>query len=269
MAFCLSALLTNSFAADLAEVDGVKITEADFGSLKSQFPDFDFNKLSQDQKLRLINQKINEILMDKDAKAKKLDKTKSYEEGLNILKIQMRLNAWQQEIIEEANKTKIPESELKAFYDANPNQFIEQEGEARHILVRTKAEAEKIINELNKTKSSQVLAKFIELANKNTVDPGGKHAQNGGSLGTFQRNQMVPEFAKSTFDLKPGTYSKTPIKTDFGYHVVYLIKKSEPKVISFNDAKANIENLFRERNAQNLIQKRIQELRDKAKITIN
>lgn len=256
-------------AKDLANVDGVVITEKDFDMLKQQMPNFDFDKLNQDQKTGLINQKINEILIEKDAKKEKIEDTKEYKEALKNLEKQLLINGWQQKIIQEVNKIKISEEDLKKFYDENPNQFIQQEGQARHILVKTQEEAEKIIADLSKAPKTKIEARFIELANKNTVDPNAKKAQNGGDLGTFQRNQMVPEFAKAVFELSPGTYTKTPVKTDYGYHVTYLIKKSEPKKLSFEEAKQSIENMFKERKLQEIIQDKIQKLRSNAKITIN
>lgn len=256
-------------AKDLANVDGVVITEKDFDMLKQQMPNFDFDKLNQDQKTGLINQKINEILIEKDAKKEKIEDTKEYKEALKNLEKQLLINGWQQKIIQEVNKIKISEEDLKKFYDENPNQFIQQEGQARHILVKTQEEAEKIIADLSKAPKTKIEARFIELANKNTVDPNAKKAQNGGDLGTFQRNQMVPEFAKAVFELSPGTYTKTPVKTDYGYHVIYLIKKSEPKKLSFEEAKQSIENMFKERKLQEIIQDKIQKLRSNAKITIN
>lgn len=256
-------------AKDLANVDGVVITEKDFDMLKQQMPNFDFDKLNQDQKTGLINQKINEILIEKDAKKEKIEDTKEYKEALKNLEKQLLINGWQQKIIQEVNKIKISEEDLKKFYDENPNQFIQQEGQARHILVKTQEEAEKIIADLSKAPKTKIEARFIELANKNTVDPNAKKAQNGGDLGTFQRNQMMPEFAKAVFELSPGTYTKTPVKTDYGYHVIYLIKKSEPKKLSFEEAKQSIENMFKERKLQEIIQDKIQKLRSNAKITIN
>ncbi|MCE3038438.1 peptidylprolyl isomerase [Helicobacter sp. faydin-H8] len=258
-----------SYAKDLANVDGQVITEKDFDILKQQAPNFDFNKLTAEQKSGLINQKINEILIQNAAKKAKLENTKDFKEALENIKQQLLINAWQHSIAEEAKKIAIPESDLKKFYDENPARFIQQEGQARHILVKTKEEAEKIITDLNKAPKSKIEQRFSELANKNTIDPGGQKAQNGGDLGAFQRNQMVPEFGDAVFALAPGTYTKTPVKTDYGYHVIYLIKKGESKKISFADAKAEIENMFKERNFQELAQKKIQELRNNAKITIN
>ena len=258
-----------SNAKDLANVDGVVITEKDFDMLKQQMPNFDFDKLNQEQKTGLINQKINEILIEKAAKSEKIEDSKEYKEALKNIKKQLLVNGWQQKIAKEVNQIKIPESDLKKFYDDNPNQFVQQEGHARHILVKSQDEAEKIIADLNKAPKTKIESRFIELANKNTIDPNAKKSQNGGDLGTFQRNQMVPEFAKAVFELKPGTYTKTPVKTDYGYHVIYLIKKGEPKQVSFEEAKQGIENMFKEQKFQEAIQQKIQTLRNNAKITIN
>lgn len=258
-----------SYAKDLANVDGQVITEKDFDILKQQAPNFDFDKLTAEQKTGLINQKINEILIEKAAKKDKLEDTKDFKEALENIKKQLLVNAWQHAVVEEAKKVQIPEQDLKKFYDENPAQFVQQEGQARHILVKTKEEAEKIIAELNKAPKSKIEQKFMELANKNTIDPSAQKAQNGGDLGTFQRNQMVPEFGDAVFALTPGTYTKAPVKTEYGYHVIYLIKKGESKKISFAEAKQNIENMFKERKFQEMIQQKIQDLRSNAKITIN
>lgn len=263
-------ILTGSlYAKNLADVNGVAITEKDFDMLKQQIPNFDFNKLTAEQKTNLINQKVNEILIEGAAKKEKIEDTKEYKEALDNIKKQLLINGWQQKIAQEVNNMKIPEAELKEFYEKNPRQFVQQEGQARHILVKTKEEAEKIIADLKKAPKSKIEQKFIELANKNTIDPNAQKSQNGGDLGTFQKNQMVPEFGDAVFKLKEGTFTLEPVKTEYGYHVIYLIKKGEAKNISFAEAKAGIENMFKERKFQELIQQKIQDLRSKAKITIN
>ncbi|WP_158654741.1 MULTISPECIES: peptidylprolyl isomerase [unclassified Helicobacter] len=263
-------ILTGSlYAKNLADVNGVVITEKDFDMLKQQIPNFDFDKLTSEQKTNLINQKINEILIEGAAKKEKIEDTKEYKEALNNIKKQLLINGWQQKIAQEVNSMKIPESELKEYYEKNPRQFVQQEGQARHILVKTKEEAEKIIADLKKAPKSRIEQKFIELANKNTIDPNAQKSQNGGDLGTFQKNQMVPEFGDAVFKLKEGSFTLEPVKTEYGYHVIYLIKKGEAKNVSFAEAKSGIENMFKERKFQELIQQKIQDLRSKAKITIN
>ena len=269
-AVAASLILAGSvYAKDLAVVDGQTITEKDFDMWKQQVPNFDFDKLTAEQKTVLINRRINEILIEKAAKKERIEDSKEYKEALEGIKKQLLISGWQQKLAQEAGKMSVSEKELKEFYDASPGQFVQQEGHARHILVKTKEEAEKIIADLKKAGKSKVEQKFIELANKNTIDPNAQKAQNGGDLGTFQKNQMVPEFGDAAFALKEGSYTLEPVKTDYGYHVIYLIKKGAAKTISFADAKQSIETIFQERKLQELLQQKIQDLRNNAKITIN
>ncbi|WP_395020665.1 peptidylprolyl isomerase [Dongia sp.] len=85
---------------------------------------------------------------------------------------------------------------------------------ARHILVRDEAEAEEIIEELKGG------ADFAKLARSRSIDTTSGEA--GGDLGWFSRNTMVQEFADAAFAMKPGEFSKVPVKTQFGYHVILV-----------------------------------------------
>lgn len=257
------------WAKDLAEVDGQVITERDFDVLKQQAPNFDFEKLNIEQKASLIQQKINEVLIVKDATKAKVHESKEYKEALENIKRQLLINGWQQAIAQEAASAALPEREVREFYESNKGQFIQQEGRARHILLNNREEAEKLITELKKTGKSRVEQKFIELANKHSIDPSSQRAQNGGDVGTFQRNQVAPEFAEAAFGLNEGSFTQSPVRTDFGYHVIYLVKKGEAKSMSFEEARPGIEGAFRERKFQELVQRKIQELRSNAKITIH
>lgn len=82
---------------------------------------------------------------------------------------------------------------------------------AAHILVENHSQALKIIKALEEG------ASFSELARRNSNCPSGKK---GGNLGKFSRGQMVREFEKAAFSLKKGEFTKTPVKTQFGYHVI-------------------------------------------------
>jgi peptidyl-prolyl cis-trans isomerase C len=83
--------------------------------------------------------------------------------------------------------------------------------QARQILVQTEQQAQDIITQLNQG------ADFATLAQKDSIDPG---AKNGGELGWFGQSEMVPAFANAAFALKPGEYTKTPVQTQFGWHVI-------------------------------------------------
>jgi peptidyl-prolyl cis-trans isomerase C len=83
--------------------------------------------------------------------------------------------------------------------------------QARQILVQTEQQAQDIITQLNQG------ANFATLAQKDSIDPG---AKNGGELGWFAQDEMVPAFANAAFALQPGQYTKTPVQTQFGWHVI-------------------------------------------------
>jgi peptidyl-prolyl cis-trans isomerase C len=83
---------------------------------------------------------------------------------------------------------------------------------ARHILVKTEAEAEEIIEQL------QAGADFATLAESRSIDR--QSAEQGGDLNWFNRNEMIPEFSDAAFALKPGEFSQTPVKSQYGYHII-------------------------------------------------
>jgi peptidyl-prolyl cis-trans isomerase C len=121
---------------------------------------------------------------------------------------------------------------VKAYYDKHyVGQKQPEEVKARQILVKTKAEADKIIDKLNKG------AKFSALAIKYSIDPG---AKNGGELGWFTKDEMVKPFADAAFALKPGTYTKTPVESQFGWHIIESQGKREKPAPSFDDVKDSI-----------------------------
>ncbi|MDI1232639.1 MAG: peptidylprolyl isomerase, partial [Methylobacter sp.] len=113
----------------------------------------------------------------------------------------------------------VTDAEVKAEYDSKIAAEKGTEFKARHILVKTEAEAKKLITELGKG------ADFAKLANKNSLDA--KESQNGGDLGWFSAAQMVVPFSEAVAALEKGKYTKEPVKTQFGFHVI-LKEDSRP-----------------------------------------
>lgn len=255
-------------AKTYATVNGNPITEKDLEPLKQANPSLDFDKLPEIEREMILNELITQKLILDAAKAEKLDSTKEYTSTLEAFKKDLLLRAWQQKQMQSVQMPNINEEQIQQIYQQNKDNFIDQEGKARHILVSTEDEAKAIISELNKVKG-RVEPKFIDLANQKTIDPASKQQQNGGDLGTFHRFAMMPEFSKAAFDLKPGTYTKTPVKTQFGYHVIYLESKTEPKAISYDQAKQMIAQNMQMEAVRQAIGSKVQELRQKANIQIN
>ncbi|NNM57015.1 peptidylprolyl isomerase [Acidocella sp.] len=127
--------------------------------------------------------------------------------------------------------------------------------DARHILVKTQAEAQAIIDQLNKG------ADFATLAKKDSIDPG---AANGGELGWFSQDEMVPAFADAAFALKPGQYTKTPVQTQFGWHVILCEGKRQGPTPALADVQAQI----RQDLADKAIKATLADVRSKVKVEV-
>jgi peptidyl-prolyl cis-trans isomerase C len=129
-------------------------------------------------------------------------------------------------------KESLTDANMKKVYEDAAKQISgEQEVHARHILVESEDEAKKIAEELKKG------ANFAELAKKSSKDPG---AADGGDLGFFTKDQMVPEFSKVAFELEPGKISD-PVKSQFGWHIIKVEEKRNRQAPSFDQVKPQIE----------------------------
>ncbi|MCE3046780.1 peptidylprolyl isomerase [Helicobacter kayseriensis] len=252
-----------------ATVDGQKVTEKDMEFFKQVIPGFDFDKLSKQDKEMAINQLIERKLALLAAKKDKIDNTKEYKEALNMIRNNLAIDLWvKQQQQKFASEVKIGKEDAKKFYDSNKNLFIEQQAQARMIVVKTEKEAQDIINDLKKKKGDALLKAFIEMANKKSIDPGVQKSQNGGDLGTVNRNQMLPQFTEAVFGLKPGSITTEPIQTEAGYHIIYLQDKTEPKTISFDQAQTVIENNLKNQKVGEMLQQEMAEMRKKAKVKV-
>jgi peptidyl-prolyl cis-trans isomerase C len=173
--------------------------------------------------------------------------------------VRLRLKRFEDRLIQEAYlnraiKAAETDDQLKARYQT----FIKEKAEreevhARHILVKTEAEAKAIIAELDKG------ADFAELAKKDSIDPG---AKSGGDLGYFGHDDMVKEFADAAFALPVGEYTRTPIKTQFGWHVIKVEDHRVKAPPSFEEARQEVSQLV----ARDVIEAKLKELRGTAKI---
>lgn len=268
LAVLASLAIVSAQAKTYATIDGKPaVTDKDLEILKQNIPNFNYAKLSDQEKEGIIQELVNRQLILRAAKAEKLDTSKEYTNAINNIKDNLLADLWMKKQADSIQMPSMTDAQIKDIYKNNEGMFINQEMRARHILVKTEAEAKEIIKELDKA-GKKAESKFIELANSKSIDPASKQAKNGGDLGNFQRNVMHPNFANAASNLKPGTYTKEPVQTPFGYHVIYLISKGEPKVMPYNEAKKFIEEQIKMQNMQGGMMQKIQALREKAKIQI-
>ncbi|MDG4903714.1 peptidylprolyl isomerase [Mesorhizobium sp. M1A.F.Ca.IN.022.07.1.1] len=212
--------------AVVATINGEKLTEADLalaeGELSQQFAQLP----PEQRRAAALSAAIEIRVMAKKAVDSGLDKDADFLRRMAFL----QQRALHGEVVEKEVVDKVTDADIRARYDQEiANTPPVNEIHARHILVKTKEEAEAIIKQLDGG------ADFQKLANEHTSDPSGK--SNGGDLGWFGPGQMVPEFDKAAFALDVGKYSKEPVQSQFGWHVIKVEDKRAKQPPAFDDVK--------------------------------
>jgi peptidyl-prolyl cis-trans isomerase C len=134
----------------------------------------------------------------------------------------------------------VTDEEIKEYFDSHQKDYGGQpeQVKASHILLKTEEEANAVIAQLQK--STNLSADFAQLAKEKSTEPGAKDS--GGQLGYFEAGSMVPEFEKAAFAQKVGTISTSPVKTDFGYHVIYVEDHKQAVKADFTKVKDKVAN---------------------------
>ncbi len=234
----------------MATVDGKKITEADI-----RFAEFeiggDLGNLPPATKRRVLVEYMIENQLFADAAEKdKLSSGPAFEERLTY----WRRRALRDTFFDKSVKGDVSDGVAKAFYeDQIKGMKPEEEVQARHILVDTEEKAKEIADKVAKG------GDFAALAKENSKDPGSK--DDGGMLGYFGRGQMVPAFEEAAYRLKKGEVS-SPVKSQFGFHIIKLEDRREKKLPTFDEVKDRILNSMIQKKAQDVALA----LRTKAKI---
>lgn len=154
---------------------------------------------------------------------------------------------------------KVSDEDIKTFYDKNSAYYGQPESvKARHILVKTEDEAKAIIAQLDAG------GNFEQLAKEKSIEPGAKDS--GGDLGTFTKGKMVPEFEEAAFAQAVGTYSKTPVKTEFGYHVIKVEAHTPAAAPDYDKVKSQVAQDTLNQAKDTKFQTYFDDLRKKAKI---
>jgi parvulin-like peptidyl-prolyl isomerase len=264
----LSAIMTQSQAKTYATVGDKQITDVDIEQVLRVLPNGELiknlggiDRLDDVKKKQIIDIAVDNYLIAKKAFSGGIDKTKEYKEQLENIKNSLATQLYSKKIIDSI---KVSDKEVKEYYDKNKDKFTEPEDKvkARHILVKDEKEAKKLIKELEDAKDKE--AKFIELAKKNSIGPS---KINGGELGWFDAKRMVLEFSKAAFALKKGEFTKKPVKTQFGYHIIYLqdrVKKGT--VVPFDSVKNKIKEVLKAKKTKKRFDELVKSLREKTKV---
>ena len=236
----------------IAKVNGVEIHESDLAMAEEdvgQNPQI--QAMSGDARRDyLVSYLSDVILAAKAAESKNVGDQKEFKSRLTFIRNKLLMETLLQDIGKAALT---PDAMKKVYDDAVKQMGTEQEVRARHILVPTEDEAKTVLAEIKKGTD------FSELAKQKSKDPGA--AAEGGDLGYFGKDQMVPEFAEVAFKLEKGQVSD-PVKTQFGWHVIKVEDKRTKPVPEFDKVKDQIETYVQRKAQADYIHK----LQESAKI---
>ena len=233
----------------LAKVNGSEIRQSDVTLAEEELGPSLAQMDPASKKENVLAFLIDMKIVSKAAEAKKIEDRDDFKARLAFARNRLLMD----NLLAAEGKAATTEEAMRKVYDEAAKQIEgEQEVHARHILVETEDEAKAIVAELKKG------ADFAELAKKKSKDPG---ASDGGDLGFFTKDQMVPEFSAVAFSLDPGKISD-PVKSQFGWHVIKVEEKRARKAPDFDQVKSQIETYVTRRAQAEYVAK----LRETAKV---
>ncbi len=254
----MSMLAVSAYAQDsaapgksVATVNGVAIPESRYEFVLKQNIMQHGSQDSPDLRKNVKETLVNQEIISQAAVKKGIDKTADYRTMMDLSREQNLVNIYLHDYV---SSHPVTDAEMKQEFDKIKAHMGSKEYKVRHILVKTEAEAKKIIAELKKG------ANFSKLAAEKSEDPGSK--SNGGELDWAPASNFVEPFADAVRLLKKGETTPAPVQTPFGWHVIQLQDEKPLKLPTFDQVKPQLQ----QRVQQEQIQKLISDLRAAAKV---
>jgi peptidyl-prolyl cis-trans isomerase C len=213
----------------VARVNGVELHRSDVEAAQRSLPEQVQQMPLEKIYPQLLDQMVTQQLIIQFGRKEKLQDDPEVKQRMAQLEDRVISDVWLKHEVDKA----ATDQRLHAEYDKYVKEHASEQIKASHILVSTEAEAKAVIADLNKG------GDFAAIAKKRSTDPG---KDNGGDLGWFSREDMLPAFSDAAFALKKGEYTKTPVQTQFGWHIIKLEDRRTPAPPSFEDAKPELEN---------------------------
>jgi peptidyl-prolyl cis-trans isomerase C len=244
-----SALALTAQAQNIATVNGKPVPKSRVDVLLKQAARSG-QPVSPEMQQQAKDQVVLREIFVQEAEKKGVPATADYKEQMELARQSIMIR----ELFEEyKKKNPVTDEEAKAEYDKFKASATGTEYRARHILVEKEDEAKALIAQIKGG------ADFAELAKKSSKDPGS--GANGGDLDFAKPDSYVAEFSQAMVKLKKGEMTDTPVKSQFGYHIIRLDDTREAAFPPFDDVKVQI----KQRIEQGKMQKYQEELRTKAK----
>ncbi|MFO1272615.1 MAG: peptidylprolyl isomerase [Rubrivivax sp.] len=249
VALAVVALSAAAQAQNLAIVNGKPVPKTRVTSLVQQV-ERSGQKIGPEMEQRVKDEVVMREIFAQEAEKRGIGASADFKSQMELARQSILIR----ELFEDfKKKNPVADEEAKAEYDKFKAQASGTEYRARHILVEKEEDAKSLIDQIKKGGS------FEELAKKNSKDPGS--GANGGDLDFAKPESYVPEFGAAMVKLKKGEMTETPVKTQFGWHIIKLEDTREAPFPSFDDVKGQI----KQRIEQTKLQQYQEDLRKKAK----
>jgi len=241
-----------------AVVNGDNITASDI-AVALRDPRVQFDTLQDAQKKQVLSNIIEQKILAQEAFKSDIVKSDEFKKELEKVKQNLAYQIW----IRDLSKTiTVSDDDVKAHYEKNKAKFVTPATmKASHILVKTEKEANDIIKTLSSAKNKKEL--FTKLAKEKSTGPSGP---NGGELDWFTKDKMVPEFSAAAEKLSVGTITTKAVKTQFGFHIIYLDDKKAAATLSFEQIKPQLKQELLQTLFVEKVQKIASDLKKKSKI---
>lgn len=254
IAVAILALAPSAFAADsVATVNGKPIKQSIYDYIAKDATARG-QKIDAQVKDVIINKLVDSELVYQEAQKLGLDKQSDYLAREELARRELLTSTYLQDYIK---KNPVSDADTKAAYEQYKKAYGEKEYSARHILVKTEAEAKDIIAQLSKG------GDFAKIAKEKSLDPGSK--EKGGDLGWFSPATMVKPFSDVVANLQKGATSTSPVQTQFGWHIIKLVDTRPSQPLAYDKVKDGLQKNIQQRN----LEKMMSDLRSKAKIDIS
>lgn len=255
LVFFTLAQVPFSWAVDIATINQKTFTDEDIRSSLSglNVPQRERYLADRNNKRQVLNQLIDQEILTQEAKKVKLDVDTEFHSAMESFKRNFLANR----LLETNLRPKLTQEALKKYYEANKRRYGTGLVHVQHILATDEGTAKSL---LSKAKAPD--ADFQNLAEKFSQDPSAKN--NRGDLGLIRQNQFTREFTDAAFGGNKGEIVG-PIKTQFGYHIIKIVKRVSGQALSFDDVELRVRNDLREVLAKQFIS----QLRVQAEIQVN
>lgn len=238
----------------MAIVNGKEIFESDVDRFIQLMGNRAISFKNEKGKKTLCEEIIKQELIHIDALDRKFDEIEAFKKEMEEITRSILAKYYLNDLF---SNIVVDDDKIKKYYDENKNLYMSKYTfRAKHILVESEQKANQLKRDYENGKS------FEDLAKENSICPS---KEVGGDLGEFSQGQMVLEFENACIKAKIGEVTE-PVKTQFGYHLIKLLSKTEPKQLEFEKVKEEIKNLLLKEKEKEIYVKRIDSLMEKANI---